>query len=49
MKYDQVLLLAKTNLDCIEDLISSSLTELYIERDYFQLIDVLRKHDRRDQ
>ena len=33
MKHDQVPLLAKTNLDCIENLISSSLTELYIEHD----------------
>ena len=37
-------LLAKTNLDRIKDLISSSLIDSYIERDYFHLIDVLRKY-----
>ena len=37
-------MLAKTNLDRIKDLISSSLIDSYIERDYFHLIDVLRKY-----
>ena len=36
-------MLAKTNLYCIKDLISSSLTD--IECDYFHLIDVLGKYD----
>ena len=37
--------LVKTNLNRIKDLISSSLTDLYVELDYFYLIDVLRKYD----
>ena len=44
-KHDEVALLAKSNLDCIKDLISSSLTDSYIERDYFHLIYVLRKYE----
>ena len=44
-KHDQIALLAKTNLDCIKDLISRSLTDSYIKRDYFNLIAVLRKYD----
>ena len=35
----------KTNLDYITGIISGSLTDSYIERDYFDLIDVLRKFD----
>ena len=37
--------LQKTNLKSIKGLISGSLTESYIERNYFHLIDVLRKDD----
>ena len=44
-KHNEITLLAKTNLDCIKDLISSSLTDSYIEHDYFHLIDVLTKYD----
>ena len=44
-KHDQIALLAKTNLDCIKDLVSRSLTDSYIKRDYFNLIAVLRKYD----
>ena len=44
-KQDEIALLPKTNLDCIQDLVSISLTDSYIERDYFDLIDVLRKCD----
>ena len=44
-KYDEIALLAKTYLDCIKDLIFSSLTDSYIECNYFHLIDVLRKYD----
>ena len=43
-KHDKIALLEKTNLDCIEDLISRSVTDPYIERDYFHLLDVLRKY-----
>ena len=35
--HDEMALLAKTKLDCIRDL-----TDLYIKRNYFSLIDVLR-------
>ena len=35
----------KTNLDCIKGSIPRSLTDLYIERDYFLLIYVLRGCD----
>ena len=41
-KHDERALLAKTNLDCIKDLISWSLTDSHIEHDYFDLIDVLK-------
>ena len=44
-KHNKIASLAKTNLGCIKNLISSSLTDSYIERDYFQLVDVLRKFD----
>ena len=44
-KHYEIALLAKTNLDCIKGLISRFLTDSYIERDYFNLIDMLRKHD----
>ena len=47
-KHDEVVLLAKTNLDCIKDL-SRSLTGSCIERNYFYLIDLLRKYERRNQ
>ena len=43
-KHDEIALSAKTNSDCIKDL-SRPLTDLYIERDYFSLTDVLRKYD----
>ena len=33
------------NLDCIKDLVSRSLTDSYIERGYFLLIDVLIEYD----
>ena len=39
---NEIALLAKTNLDSTKDLISSSLTDSYLERDYFHLIDVLK-------
>ena len=42
-KQNEIALLAKTNLDCMKDL-SRSLTNSYIERDYFHLMDVLRKY-----
>ena len=44
-KHDRIALLAQTILDWIKILISSSLTDSYIECNYFQLIDVLRKYD----
>ena len=44
-KHDKIVLLAKTNLDCIKGLISRSLTDSCIERNYYHLIDVLRKYD----
>ena len=44
-KHDEIAFLAKIKLDCIKDLISSSLTDSYIEHDYLYLIDVLRKYD----
>ena len=45
-KQDEIWALSpKTNLDYREDLICSSLIDLYIEHDYFNLIDLLRKHD----
>ena len=43
--HSKIALLAITNLDCIKDLISMSLTDSIIECDYFRLIDVLRKFD----
>ena len=44
-KHDEIALLAKTYLDCIKDLISRSLTDSCVDRDYFLLIYVLRKYD----
>ena len=44
-KLDERASLVKTNLSRIKDLISSFLTDLYVELDYFYLIDVLRKYD----
>ena len=44
-KHDEVAVLPKANLDWLKDLISSSLTDLYIKRDHFQLIDVFKKYD----
>ena len=44
-KLDERASLVKANLNRIKDLISSSLTDLYVELDYFYLIDVLRKYD----
>ena len=43
-KHDEIALLQKTNLDWIKNF-SRSLTDSYIERDCFNLIDVLRKYD----
>ena len=43
--HSKIAFLAITNLDCIKDLISMSLTDSIIECDYFHLIDVLRKFD----
>ena len=43
-KHGKVALLAKTNLDCIKGSISRSLTDSYIERDYFLLPDLLREY-----
>ena len=42
-KYKEITLFGKTNLVSIKVLLSSSLTGSYIERDYFNLIDVLTK------
>ena len=44
-KHVEIALLAKTSLDCIKNSTSSSLTDSYIERKYFLLIDVLREYD----
>ena len=44
-KHDEIVLLIKTYLDCIKDLISRFLTDSCVERDYFLLIYVLRKCD----
>ena len=44
-KHNEMALLAKTNLDCIKGSISSSLTNSYIECDYFLIIDALREYD----
>ena len=44
-KHDEIALLAKTYFDCIKDLISRSLTDSCVDRDYFLLIYVLRKYD----
>ena len=39
-------MLAKTNLDCIKDSISRSLTDSYIGRNFFFFsIEVLREYD----
>ena len=43
--HDEISLLAKANLDFIKGSISKSLIDLYIECDYFLLIDVLREYD----
>ena len=43
-KHDEIAFLAKTNLDFLKDFISKSLTDSYIERDHFLLIEVLRKY-----
>ena len=47
--HDEIALLVKTNLDCITDLSSKSLTKSYIRGDYFFLIEVLRKSDNMDE
>ena len=44
-KHGEIALLEKTNLDCIKDSISRSLTDAYIECDYFFLVDMLREYD----
>ena len=44
-KQGKIALLAKTNLDCIKSSISRPLTDSYIERNYFHLIDVQGKYD----
>ena len=44
-KHNEIALLRKTNLDCIKGSISRSITDSYIERDYFLLIEVLREYD----
>ena len=44
-KRDEIALLAKTNLHCINGSISRSSTNSYIERDYFLIIYVLREYD----
>ena len=44
-KHNEKELLAKTNLDCTTDLIFRSLTDSYLELDYFYLIDVLIKYN----
>ena len=41
-QHDEIALLAKSNLDCIKDLITSSFTDSYIEHDYLHLINVLK-------
>ena len=44
-KHIEIAFLAKTNLDCIKGLISRSLTDSYVEHNYFHLTDVLRRYD----
>ena len=44
-KHDEVVLLAKPNLDCIKSLISRPLTDSFIEHDYLLLINMLREYD----
>ena len=43
-KHDEIALLSKTNLHCIKASIFRSLTDSYIVRDDFLLIDVLREY-----
>ena len=43
-KQNKTVLLAKSDLDCIKEL-PWSLIDSYIERDYSQLIDLLKKYD----
>ena len=42
-KHNEIALLAKTNFDCIKEFIYRFLTDSYIERNYFDLIDVLKR------
>ena len=44
-KHDEIEVLAKTNLDCIKCSTFRFLTNSHIGRNYFVLIDVLRKSD----
>ena len=44
-KHDEIVLLAKPNLDCIKSLISRPLTDSFIEHDYLLLINMLREYD----
>ena len=44
-KYNEIALLTNTNLYCIKHSISRSLTDSYIGRNYFLLIDVLKEYD----
>ena len=44
-KYNEMALLTKANLHCIKHSISRSLTDSYIGRNYFLLIDVLKEYD----
>ena len=44
-KHNKIVLLAKTNLDYINRSISRFLTDSYIERNYFLLIELLKEYD----
>ena len=44
-KHNKIVLLVKTNLDYINRSIFRSLTDSYIERDYFLLIELLKEYD----
>ena len=44
-KHDETAVIAKTELECIEGLLSRYLSNSYIGCNYFILIDALRKND----
>ena len=43
--HDEIVLLAKTNLDCVIGVISMFLINSYIGRGYFLLKDAIKEHD----